>query len=79
MNWIWEHRSQLGGMAFLPTFDAQYAQLPYIEISEEEYNKLAPLFPQIDFSKVYRYETSDLTNAAMELACSSGSCEIDTI
>ena len=77
MNWIWEHRSQLGGMAFLPTFDAQYAQLPYIEISEEEYNKLAPLFPQVDFSKIYRYEMSDLTNAAQELACSSGTCEVE--
>ena len=77
MNWIWEHRSQLGGMAFLPSFDAQYAQLPYIEISQEEYENLAPQFPVVDFSKVYRYELSDLTNAAQELACSSGSCEVE--
>src|ERR1700730_16545954 len=25
-KWIWDHRDLLGGMAFLPTYDAQYAQ-----------------------------------------------------
>jgi ribonucleoside-diphosphate reductase alpha chain len=35
--------------------------------------------PEIDFSKVYRYETDDRTNAAQELACSSGVCSIDDI
>ena len=32
-KWIWEHRDLIGGMAFLPSFDAHYAQLPYIEIT----------------------------------------------
>jgi ribonucleoside-diphosphate reductase alpha chain len=77
MKWVWDHRDMVGGMAFLPAFDAQYAQLPYIEISAEEYHKLASAFPKIDFSKVYRYEREDLTNAAQELACSAGLCEID--
>ncbi len=77
MNWIWEHRNQIGGMAFLPTFDAQYAQLPYIEIPREEYERLAAQFPEVDFSKLYRYESEDYTKAAQELACSSGTCEID--
>jgi len=79
MNWIWEHREQLGGMAFLPTFDAQYAQLPYIEIDKVEYEKLAAEFPEVDFSKLWRHEVYDATTASQELACSSGSCEIDTI
>ena len=77
MKWVWDHRDMVGGMAFLPAFDAQYAQLPYIEIPKEEYEKLASEFPAIDFSKVYRYEREDLTNAAQELACSAGVCEID--
>lgn len=79
LRWIWEHREQIGGMAFLPTFDAQYAQLPYIEITKEEYEKLAPEFPEVDYSKIFRYELEDLTTAAQELACASGSCEVDTI
>ncbi|MBA3469011.1 MAG: hypothetical protein H0T53_05150 [Herpetosiphonaceae bacterium] len=77
MKWIWDHREVIGGMAFLPSFDANYAQLPYAEISQEEFEKLAAEFPPIDFSKVYRYEEEDLTNAANELACSSGACEVD--
>ncbi len=77
MKWIWENREVIGGMAFLPSFDANYAQMPYVEIGREEYEKLAADFPPIDFSKVYRYEEEDLTTAAQELACMSGSCEID--
>jgi len=33
--------------------------------------------PNIDFPKVYRYEHEDLTNAARELACLAGVCEVD--
>ncbi len=77
MKWVWEHRDLIGGLSFLPTFDAKYDNMPYVEITREEYERLAGAFPEIDFSKVYRYEEEDLTNAAQELACSSGMCEID--
>ena len=76
-KWIWEHRDLIGGMAFLPSFDAQYAQLPYIEISKEDYERRMADFPTIDFSKLWRYESQDLTNAAQELACLAGQCEVD--
>jgi len=75
--WIWDHRDLIGGMAFLPSFDAQYDQLPYIEISEEEYARRISAFPEIDFSKLWRYESQDLTSAAQELACLAGVCEVD--
>src|SRR5438874_8453532 len=74
-KWIWEHRDLIGGMAFLPTFDAQYDQLPYIEISKEEYERRVAEFPAIDFSKLWRYEAHDLTTAAQELACLAGGCD----
>jgi ribonucleoside-triphosphate reductase len=76
-KWIWENRDRIGGMAFLPSFDAQYAQLPYIEISAEEYDRRIAEFPEIDFSKLWRYESTDLTSAAQELACLAGQCEVD--
>ncbi|MGI9147856.1 MAG: ATP cone domain-containing protein [Chloroflexota bacterium] len=76
-GWIWEHRDLIGGMAFLPSFDAQYDQLPYIEISPEEYARRVAAFPEIDFSKLWRYESQDLTTAAQELACLAGGCEVD--
>ena len=79
MKWVYEHRDQIGGLSFLPSFDANYAQMPYVEIARDEYEKLASEFPEIDFSKVWRYEEEDLTTAAMELACMSGSCEVDLV
>jgi ribonucleoside-triphosphate reductase (thioredoxin) len=79
MKWVWEHRDQIGGLSFLPSFDANYAQMPYIEITQDEYERLAPAFPPIDWSKITRYEESDLTSAAQELACFAGVCEIETV
>lgn len=79
MKWVWEHRELIGGMSFLPADDAKYEQMPYEEIDAERYVELAAVFPQIDFSKVWRHEESDMTQAAQELACSSGSCEIDFV
>lgn len=79
VKWVWEHRDYVGGMAFLPATDAKYAQLPYQEIDKDEYEKLAEKFPEIDFSKLYRYEEEDYTTAAQELACLAGACEIENV
>jgi hypothetical protein len=76
-SWIWEHRNVIGGMAFLPSFDANYAQLPYIEITRQDYERRVAEFPEIDFSKLWRHEAIDLTTAAQELACLAGQCEPD--
>lgn len=76
LKWVWEHQDKIGGMAFLPAFDAQYDQMPYEEISQGEYEKLAAAFPAIDFAKIYRYEEEDLTTAAQELACLAGNCDV---
>lgn len=77
MKWVWEHRDYLGGITFLPAFDAMYDQMPYMEIDRAEYEKAAAHFPAIDFSKLYRYEEEDLTTAAQELACLAGVCDVD--
>ncbi len=76
MRWIHDHQDKIGGMAFLPHTDANYEQLPYEEISADEYERRAASFPEIDFSKIYRYEETDLTNAAQELACMAGNCDV---
>ncbi len=76
-HWIWANQDKIGGMAFLPAFDANYDQMPYEEISEEDYSKASTAFPELDFSKIYRYEETDLTKAAQELACMAGYCDFD--
>ena len=63
-------------MAFLPAYDAQYDQMPYVEINADEYERLNRAFPEIDFSKIYRYEEEDLTTAAQEFACLAGGCDV---
>lgn len=76
MQWVWEHQDKIGGMTFLPAYDAQYNQMPYEEISKEEYETRLNSFPDIDFSKIYRYEMEDYTTAAQEIACVGGACEL---
>lgn len=77
IKWVWEHKDLIGGMSFLPAFDANYSQMPYQEIDKDEYDRVASQFPNIDFAKLYRYEEEDYTTAAKELACVAGACDID--
>jgi ribonucleoside-diphosphate reductase alpha chain len=76
IKWTWENQDKIGGMTFLPAFDASFDQMPYMEINKEEYDKLVAEFPEIDFSKIYRYEEEDYTTAAQELACMAGNCDV---
>jgi ribonucleoside-diphosphate reductase alpha chain len=77
IKWVWENQDVIGGMTFLPSYDSLFNQMPYEQIDEAEYNKLAAKFPNIDFSKLYYYEEKDLTTAAQELACLAGTCSIE--
>ena len=77
VKWVYENQDIIGGISFLPSFDAQYDQMPYEEITKEEYEVLIEKFPEVDFSKVYRYETEDLTTASQELACLGAACDMD--
>ncbi len=76
IKWVWENQDKIGGMTFLPAYDASFDQMPYVEIDKETYEKLNAEFPDIDFSKIYRYEEEDYTTAAQELACMAGNCDV---
>ncbi len=75
IHWVWENQDKIGGITFLPAFDAKFDQMPYEEISKDEYAELIKKFPDIDFSKIYRYEEEDFTTAAQEVACLAGNCD----
>lgn len=72
IQWVWDHKDVIGGMAFLPADDAAYQQAPYEEITEARYNELAEAFPKIDFSLLYAFEKTDMTDAAQTVACVVG-------
>jgi ribonucleoside-diphosphate reductase alpha chain len=77
IKWVWDHKDVIGGMSFLPASDAKYAQMPYEEISAEQYKELIKAFPKIDFAHLWAYEKEDFTTASQELACVSGACSIE--
>lgn len=67
---------QLKTVSFLPSGNHTYLQMPYTQITEEEYQEnLLKLFP-IDFAGVYAGMSAD---AVGEAYCSTDSCEIKLI
>lgn len=74
--WVVKNKNRIGGLSFYPASDAIYAQAPFEEITEEEYNELIAVFPDVDYSQIYVHELEDMTTAAQELACFAGSCEV---
>ena len=67
---------QLKTVSFLPSGNFTYPQMPYTQISEEDYEaELLKLFP-IDFSGVYAGMSAD---AVGESYCSTDSCEVKLI
>lgn len=78
-NWVYENWDMIGGLSFLPRSEHVYQLAPYEAITEERYEELVKNFPQIDFSKIVLYEYDDKTTGSKELACVSGTCEIDII
>ena len=67
---------QLKTVSFLPSGNMTYPQMPYTQISEEEYNSSLESLFQIDFSGVYGGLAAD---AIGEAYCTTDACEIKFI
>jgi len=74
--WVKAHREEIGGISFLPAFDAAYEQMPYVEVDEAEYERRLAAFPAIDWSRIALYEQTDTTTSAQELVCTGDRCEL---
>jgi ribonucleoside-triphosphate reductase len=73
-NWLYNNFDSVSGVSFLPYSDHTYKQAPYEAISEEYYNELVKLMPEvIDWNL---NEASDETTGSQELACVGGACEL---
>lgn len=75
-NWVYNNWDIVNGVSFLPYSVEAYEQLPYEEISKEEYNKMIKETKNIDYSQLSLYETQDNTQGSKEYACVGGSCEL---
>lgn len=72
--WCYDNFDMLSGIAFLPFSDANYQQMPYMDCTTEEWQKLFDRTPKaIDFSMFS--EDEDYTESAKTFACVGGACE----
>ena len=75
-DYMYEHFDDITGVTFFPYENTVYAQAPYEEIDKETYEKLLAQMPDIDFSKLPKYEKRDNTNGGKLVACVGNSCEL---
>lgn len=76
-SWVYKHFDEIGGLTFLPHSDHTYRQAPYEEITELQYVELVDSLPEwLDWEALSKYEETDNTTVAQELACTAGACEI---
>lgn len=73
-QWVWDHFDSISGVAFLPYDSGSYQQAPFEEVTEEQYEALVEVFPEIDFTLFE--EEEDNTTGVQMLACSAGYCEL---
>lgn len=76
LRWLWDHKSKISGMSFLPRDDAKYDLLPYVTITEDEYNDMIARQKPIKFERIYLYEKEDFSTATQEAACTTDICEL---
>lgn len=74
--WLHKHQDHVIGLSFLPVDDNSYAQMPYEEISAEQYHELAKVFDNVSMKEFWRFEDEkrDTTETAANLACVAGAC-----
>ena len=75
--WVYKNFDWMSGVSFLPFDDHSYAQAPYQDCDQSEYDLMAQAMPtSVDWSKLKDYEEQDNTIGSQELACVGTSCEI---
>jgi len=75
--WVYENFDMMSGVSFLPFSEHTYKQAPYQDCTKEEYEMLLKRMPKsVEWNKLSKYESTDMTIGAQELACTSGFCEI---
>lgn len=74
-HFLKEEWTAIGGLSFLPKDDNVYANAPYEEITEAQYEALAAQLPaSLDLWQIV--ETYDMTTVNQEYACVGGICEL---
>lgn len=76
-DWMWANREHYNGISVLPFFGSTaYPQMPFEDITKEQYEAMLPLLAGIDISQVSENDGSAV-DLAGEHACAGGACEIN--
>lgn len=78
--WVYDHFDEIGGLSFIPADTAGhgYTQLPFEEITVEEYERRMGEMPKsINWDLLAQIESEDNTDGARELACVAGACDVN--
>lgn len=75
-EWMWAHKDEFTALSCLPSDekDHNYVQMPFEDISKEDYEFLVKSLHEVDLTKVVELE--DDTALQEQLACGGGGCEI---
>lgn len=73
-EWMWENKDSYNGISVLPYDGGTYPQMPFEDITEEEYKEKLGFASEIDLTQVV--EGSDNTDLQGEAACAGGACEV---
>lgn len=75
-KWMWNNREHYNGIAVLPYHGSMaYPQMPFEEITEEQYLAMLPHLEGIDIGQVFE-DSGEHVNLVAEAACAGGQCEL---
>jgi ribonucleoside-diphosphate reductase alpha chain len=75
-QWMWDNRDYYNGISVLPYYGSSaYPQLPFEDITQEQYEAMLPLLANIDIGQVTE-NNGDKIDLAGEAACAGGACEL---
>ena len=73
---MWENRDHYAGISVLPYFGSEaYPQMPFEDITREQYEAMLPHLNGIDIGQVFE-SNGDGVDLAAEAACAGGVCEL---
>lgn len=76
IDWMWKNQDAYNGISVLPFYGSMsYPQMPFEDITKEQYEAMLPLLEGIDIGQVFE-DNGHAVNLTAELACAAGGCEV---
>tara|TARA_Y100000034_G_C6765577_1_gene341244 strand:+ start:155 stop:613 length:459 start_codon:yes stop_codon:yes gene_type:complete len=75
-NWVYKHWNIVNGLSFLPYDGGKYKLAPYEEIDKMTYEDANTRMPEIDYTKLNKFEKEDNTSGAKTYACVGDKCDV---